>query len=92
MNSESESQSKKDSLSDAGSSEKTTDEKNTGDQHDLIDLEAEFGGLSRWVWIGSFFGPGLVGASILGTYYLYAGVLGLKNLAIAILGTFFILG
>ena len=63
-----------------------------GIHHELIDLEAEFGGLSRWVWIGSFFGPWLIGASILGGYYLYEGVFGLRNLAIAIAGTFLVLG
>lgn len=61
-------------------------------KQELLELESEFGGLSPGVWVFSFFGPWIIGISILASFYLIEGLPGLKNLAIAIAGTFFILG
>lgn len=77
------------SASDSAPEQKPSDD---GIDHHIVDLESEFGEKSRWVWLASFFGPWLIGASILGTFYLYEGLPGLQNLAIAIAGTFFVLG
>lgn len=68
------------------------DEKDWDPENELVEMESEFGEKSRWVWLVSFFGPWLIGATILLVYYFLEGFDGLKNLSIAIAGTFFVLG